>query len=142
MLRISSDWTLFYKFFVPTVWMTFFGVATGILVFSLKPGLPIIAGALLFYAIGIAFLYFTLMSLKRVEGTDAHLYVTNYSSTFRYTFDSLSKITSLDVIIFKVIFLHFNAPTSYGRKIFFIRRRVIWDEYLSEHEALARICVV
>lgn len=139
MIRISSDWTLFYKFFLPVVWIVFFGIVIGVLLITIKPAAAIVLGGIFFYLGGVTFLYFTLLRLKRVEGDDSHLYVTNYFKTFRYTFDSIAKITTADLLIFKIVTLHFAEKTSFGRRIYFIRRRRVWEEYLFQHDALAGI---
>lgn len=139
MIRLSSDWTLFYKFFLPTVWIVFFGITTGVLLFTLRPALPFVLGAVLCYSACVAFLYFTILQLKRVEGTAEHMYVTNYFKTYRYTLDSIAKITSSDFLIFKVVTLHFAESTSFGRRIHFIRRRTVWEEYLYQHDELMRM---
>ncbi len=138
MVRISSDLTLFFKIFLPTAWIAFFGVATGVFLFSFRSVLFVQAGALLFYLGGIALLYFTLIPLKRVEGSSEHLYVTNYFKTFRYTFESVRKVKAVDLFFVKVIVLHFKDKSSFGKKIFFIRRKTIWEEYLHDHPELAQ----
>jgi len=139
MTRLSSDWTLFYKIFFPNVWIVFFGATIGIFIFSVHIPLSLLAGVVILYLSVVAVLWFTLMRLKRVEGTDGHLYVTNYFKTYRYTLDSIRKITALDALLFKVVVLHFHDKTSFGRRVPFIRRKVVWDEYLVGHEELNRL---
>ena len=139
MVRLSSDWTLFYKIFLPTVWISFFGVVMVVLIVSFKPGILLLSGALVFYLGGILLLYLTLLRLKRVEGSNEHLYVTNYFKTFRYTFDSIGKIRAMDMFIFKVVQLHFKEKTSFGRRVYFLRRRGVWEEYLAAYPALSAL---
>ncbi|HLF62844.1 MAG TPA: hypothetical protein VI603_03790 [Saprospiraceae bacterium] len=141
MVRISSDWTLFYKIFLPTVWIVFFGVVTGVLLFSIRPTIPVVTGVLLFYIGGVVFLYFTLIPLKRVEGTEEHLYITNYFKTFRYTFESISKVRTVELLLFKIVILHFREKTSFGHHLYFIRRRQVWEEYLNQHAELLEVYV-
>jgi hypothetical protein len=137
MTRLSSDWTLFYKIFFPNVWIVFFGAAIGIIVFSVILPLWLLIGIIALYLGVVVFLWFTLMTFMRVEGTGEHLFVTNYFKTYRYTLESVRKITSFDALLFKVIVLHFHEKTSFGQRIAFIRRRDVWDEYLRTHPELA-----
>ena len=141
MTRISSDWTLFYKIFLPNVWIVFFGVVVGFVLFSFKPHLPFLIGTLLFYLGGIGVLYITLMTLKRVEGTDEHLYITNYFKTFRYTFESIDRIRTFDLIILKIVTLYFFENTSFGKRVIFIRRKAVWEEYVQAHPRLAKVAM-
>jgi hypothetical protein len=122
------------------MWIAFFGVATGVFLFSFNSVFVFQAGALLFYLGGIAILYFTLIPLKRVEGSPEHIYITNYFKTFRYTFESLSRIRTLDLLLVKIIVVHFRDKTSFGKMIYFIRRKGVWEEYLLSHPELAEIC--
>lgn len=130
MLRLSSDWTLFLRFFFPTVWIVFFGVVSVVILFSFRLSFPFVLGIIAFYLLGVLLLAATLLRLKRVEATDEHLYVTNYFRTFRYAFDSIARISVMDFIILKVVVLHFRERTSFGRKVAFIRRKGVWEEFL------------
>lgn len=136
MLRISSDWTLFYKFFLPTVWAVFFGVIVFVAWFYVRVPLPFRVGFLVFYLVGVLLLSSTLLRLKRVECTDEHLYVTNYFKTYRYTYDSIEKVSAVDFIIFKVVALRFKAKTAFGKRVHFLRRRKVWEEQTIAHPEL------
>jgi hypothetical protein len=129
MLRLSSDWTLIIKFFIPTVWMVFFGVLVLVILISFRLPLTYQIGMVVCYCFGVLLLAGTLMRLKRVEATDTHLYVTNYFKTYRYTFDSVSRITTFDLILWKLVRLHFREPTSFGRTVSFLRRKHVWEEF-------------
>lgn len=130
MIRVSSDWTLFFRFFLPTVWIVFFGVIIGVVFFTMHiPSWKWIAGILGFYIAGILLLIFTLLSLKRVECSEDYFYITNYFKTYRYTYDSLHAIRTFDILLFKIIVLIFHEPSSFGRRIFFLARRNVWDEW-------------
>lgn len=137
MVRISSDWTLFYKFFLPTVWTVFFGVFLVVAWFFVPMPFVFRIGFLVFYLIGLLLMWMTFFRLKRVECTDEHLYVTNYFKTYRYTYDSLAKVTATDFGIFKVIGIRFNGVSAFGKKIYFLRRRRVWEEYCAVHPELA-----
>ena len=137
MTRLSSDWTLFYKIFFPNVWIVFFGVAIGIIVFSVRLPFWLLFGVVALYAGVVAVLWFSLMRLMRVEGTEEHLFITNYFKTYRYTLDSVRTITGFDALLFKVVVLHFHEKTSFGSRVAFIRRRDVWNEYLRDHPEFA-----
>ena len=137
-IRVSSSWTLFYKIFLPTVWIVFFGVLT---IFTLISGgvrsLPYhlaVQGTLVMVLLsGFALLWFTLMDLKRVELTDDCFYVTNYFKTYRYTYDSLKDIRELKFLWINVTVFEFVQKSSFGKKIIFIQRRQVWNEFIDTH---------
>ena len=136
--RVSSSTTLFFKIFLPTVWIIFFGAFTLFVVFTgpsagipQLPGIKI--GAIIFYLIGLVLLWFTLLKLKRVELAEDHFFVTNYFRTFRYTYDSLKEIQEIDLLILTVVVFTFTSKGSFGKKISFISRRKVWLEYVEKH---------
>ncbi len=136
MQRISTNLTLFLKFFVPVFWIVFFGsVTVAALLYDFEyfgdmPARQFRLGVLAFYLSGLALLAFTLMRLKRVEA-DAHFfYVTNYFKTARYPFESIDKAVESRLVFFHIISLHFSQPGIFGKRATFIasnqRLRDFW----------------
>ncbi|MEM6378336.1 MAG: hypothetical protein AAF705_08990, partial [Bacteroidota bacterium] len=100
MERVSSNQTLFLKFFVPVFWIVFFGAFTlSSLFFKFSyvgniPALYFRIGVIFFYVSGLLMFFFTLMRLVRVEMGPDNIYVTNYFKHVQYPYSS---VTSLEV---------------------------------------------
>jgi len=129
MTRLSSNWTIFYKFFIPIVWIVFFGVIIvgGLINFNFTSKILVLSIIALYLGF-VALWAFTAMRLKRVECTDEHFYITNYFRTYRYTFDSLSRVKQTDLIVMKIVRLIFKEKSSFGKNVFFLRRKHVWEE--------------
>lgn len=136
--RISSSLTLFFKVFIPTVWAVFFG-SFMILIFLMGADLsPVFAGYVpkliyvILFAVFFLLLRFTIMRLKRIELTEEAFYVTNYFKTFRYTYDSLDKVSEMDFILMKILVFRFKTTSTFGKKVFCIKRSSVWKEFNSK----------
>ena len=140
-IRVSSSWTLFYKLFIPTSWIAFFGSMTVFIVFANGMGavsahLFVKLGILFFFLTGFAFLWFTLMRFMRVEMAEDGFYVTNYFKTFKYTYDSIRDIKEYDIFIMKLCVFKFTEKSSFGKSIIFVERRKVWADFVATHPQL------
>ena len=140
-IRVSSSWTLFYKVFLPTVWIAFFGALMLFIVFmdgmgAVSAHIWIKLGILLFFLTGLAMLWFTLMDLKRVEMAKDSFYVTNYFKTYKYSYRSLKEVKDRDLLVMHITTFKFIDKTAFGRKIFFIQRRKVWTDFLEANPEL------
>jgi hypothetical protein len=144
-VRVSSSWTLFYKIFLPTVWIVFVGTFT---VFSLMSSqinslpysLAIQGTMVMVLLLGLAFLWFTLMNLKRVEMAEDSFYVTNYFKTYRYGYKSIKRISDIELYVMRIGVIEFNSKSSFGNKIYFVERRKVWEDFIASHqEQLAHV---
>jgi hypothetical protein len=140
-IRVSSSWTLFYKVFLPTVWIAFFGALMMFIVFmdglgAVSAHIGIKLGILAFFLMGFAILWYTLMDLKRVEMADDAFYVTNYFKTYKYNYKSLKQVTERNLIFLHITTFKFIEKTAFGKNIFFIQRRKIWTDFLAEKPEL------
>jgi len=139
MYRVSTNATLFFKFFVPVIWIVFFGAFT-ITALSLRynyvasiPAATFRIGVVVFYLGGIAFLYWAFLRLKRVE-MDAHfVYVTNYFKTFRYPYHNIDRMAYNDYLIGRSATLILREPGQFGSKITFVPSRSNLRQFLDEH---------
>lgn len=136
MERLSSNSTLFFKFFIPVFWIVFFGAFT-VAVFVYRnefygeiPGRPLRIGSVIFFASGLVMFYFTLMRLKRVEGNAEHLIITDYFKTFRYTHAGIDKITESKFAFLKLVTIHLKEKGSFGIKIPFIASASRYEEFM------------
>lgn len=137
-IRVSSSWTLFYKIFIPTVWIVFVGTFT---VFSfmsaqvraLPYGFALQGTMVMVMLLGLAFLWFTLMDLKRVEMAEDSFYVTNYFKTFRYGYKSIKRIADIDLFVIRIGVIEFVSKSSFGKKVFFVERKKVWEDFITSH---------
>ena len=139
MQRVSTNLTLFYKFFIPIFWIVFFGAFT-ITTFAYRaeyygdiPGQPFRIGTVIFFVSGVALLYFSLMRLKRVEMDELFVYVTNYFKNFRYPFHNIQKISQSKFLFLNIVTIHLKTPGTFGKSIRFIasnaRYNSFWEQY-------------
>lgn len=127
--NISSSSTLFLKYFLPLIWMVFFG--TLLVVFlvldqfrvgEISPMAFKIAYTVFFFAM-LLLMYFTVFRLKRVELDDAFVYVTNYFKTARYPYSNIEKISRNDYGIWLICKVHFKSPGQFGKSVTFLANR-------------------
>lgn len=139
MQRISTNLTLFFKIFVPTFWIVFFGAmtATAFLIPYEYVG-NIRRGSfqifmVLFFLSGVFVLYITLMRLKRVEMDNEFVYVTNYFKTFRYPYHNVEKIELSRFLFFHTASIVLREGGSFGSRLLFIPSMFRFREFLKEH---------
>jgi hypothetical protein len=139
MQRISSNTTLFFKIFVPCVYITFFGSMSIAVLFSdpeevyiagnplVKYGLPSL------FMIFVVIMYFTIMQLKRVEFGPDYFLVSNYFKTYRYVYGDIKKITLYNFGLFTIISIKMIERTKMGRKFRFIAKRKFFEDFVLNH---------
>lgn len=126
MINLSSNFTLMFKIFLPTLWLAFFGAAimaflfADISAFEHLPIFVIRSSLLLFLLGGIVFFYFTFFRLKRVEADKEFLYITNYFKTARYPFHNVEKIEEVGILLFPIMKVYLKKGGVFGTKIPFI----------------------
>lgn len=134
--RISSNWTLFLKLFLPTFWFVFYGAVVIAIFASQTSGGSTMASsglqwaALVFYVSGSVVLYYTLMPLKRVEFDEHFLYVSNYFKTVRIPWHNVEELAAKKrwvVLLGKVVF---KEPVTFGKRVQFVASSSLFKEYL------------
>lgn len=139
MQRVSTNFTLFLKIFLPIFWIVFFGAFA--LVLWTEDRIPtgaISIGSLriamtLFFLVGATILFFTLMKLHRVEMDEAFIYVTNYVKTARYPYHQIEKINEIDFLILSTVTIHFKNKGVFGKKVTFVPSRYRFQGFLNHH---------
>ncbi|MEO1518568.1 MAG: hypothetical protein AAFV95_26365 [Bacteroidota bacterium] len=139
MTAVSSTLTLFFKLVLPTMWITFF---TGLTVAMFTLDITYVGpftiegfrmGLLAFLLTGIAFLYWSVLRIKRVDMDNEFFYVTNYFKTYRYPFHQIQKLNERDYKLFRVFDIYLKEPGSFGKKITFIAHRYRFDQFVQSH---------
>lgn len=142
MIRLSSNITLVLKFFIPILWVTFFGLL-GIVITIVDPETVGLLGQPMYktiYFVGffvfLLFLYFTLIQLKRVEyDRDDHLYITNYFKTIKINVGNIASLNRINLGITELITLRLKQKGRFGKKIHFISKRSNFDGFLIDHSS-------
>lgn len=143
MQRVSTSATLFLKFFIPTFWIVFFGAMAVAMFFAPQASfgrIPMGAmriGIVVFFLLGTAGLYWSLMRLKRVEFDDQFVYATNYFKTFRYPYHNVEKMQESDYLFFRSMHIYLKETGKFGRKITFVVSQKRLDDFLKEHPGVA-----
>jgi hypothetical protein len=133
MQRVSSNFTVFFKLFLPTVWIVFFTIFT-ISIFTIDSNtLPFLTSPIFKYPFLVAYLlffaliYFTIMQLKRVEmGPDCY-YVSNYLKTYRLVYDDIESVSSIPLFRLQIMTFKLKAKSSFGNKITFLASQQLYE---------------
>ncbi len=142
MQRVSSNLTLFYKFFVPVFWTVFFGAVTltALLAdYAYVGNIPrrtFQLAVVAFFLSGILLFVFTLLRLKRVEMSPDFVYVTNYFKNYRYPYQNIEKLEINRFLLFHTATLHLRQPGSFGRKMTFVANYYRLRDFLDNHPEL------
>mgnify|MGYP001054882725 CR=1 FL=1 len=143
---VSSRWTFILKLAFPLVWAILMGGITLVICLSpletlRDPFDPFTAKGLIisFYLTILILFYWLFMRSKWVALSETNLYVSNFTKSYKYTYDSLSGFEEVNMFIFTKVVLHFHQPTKFGKSVSFIRS-YYWKHYLEKHpEVLAKI---
>jgi len=139
-IRLSSNWTLILKIFIPIIWITFFSsfllgsfLANAIEVPQLTTNTFRI-GVSLFVLGGIIFFYFTFFKLKRADANGEFIFISSYFKTYRYTLDSIKKYVIYDHLVFKAVHIVLKEKGSLGKRFIFIPKMLHFDLFVKETE--------
>ena len=142
MVRLSSNLTLFFKLFIPTGWVSFFGLFTLVIFVVDTTDKPLLASTvfrlsfLAFFLIFFAIIYFTIFQLKRVEHKEGDIYVTDYFKTIKLPIENIHRISTLNLIIFKVVWFHLKTKGVFGKRIPFIAKKSNFKSFESTNTSL------
>lgn len=137
MYQLSSNTTLFFKIFLPSIWLAFFSsFLIGLLLLDegFIGGYPIIffrVGFALFLLLGFTFFYFTVFKLKRIDANEEHVYVSSYFKNFRYPYVDVEKINIRDLGMFSIGTLTLKGEGSLGKEMTFLVSTRNLKKYLS-----------
>ncbi len=142
MRRLSSNLTIFLKLFIPLVYIVFFGsVVIGSFLITINDS-PLLANPttrlimLGVYIIFIVLFYLTTGNLKRVDADTNNIYVSNYRKTFKYPWSSVKKMSTINLILFDIIYIHFHEKATFGKKIYFLASRSLVKSFFVDHPEL------
>lgn len=136
---VSTPWTLTLKLLLPTFWFCFVGGLTLLLLFNplddvVLPFSPNITRLLMFTILlcSIGIYYWVFYPIKWVAIDGEKIYVSNFSKSFQYTFDSISKVEEKKILLWKQVTIHFHTSGQFGDKVVFLSS-YFWHYYLKKH---------
>jgi hypothetical protein len=126
--NISSAITLPLKIFLPTFWLTFFGMFMLVTLFSVDEemfaGMPTLwfrIGITLFWASGLVLFYFTIFRLKRLDADQEYMFVSSYFKNIRYPINDIESISTYRFAgIIGVGTLELKGEGSFGKRMTFL----------------------
>ena len=125
--RLSSLWTIAYKFFFPVLWIGVLSVGVGSmwmegLANPANAGTPIgvKVGMTAMLLVGSAFIYWTCVRLKRVYMDSRYLYVSNYFEEFHIPLSLVDHVTEFRWDNTHPVTIHFTRSTEVGMKVTFM----------------------
>jgi hypothetical protein len=131
MYRLSSNFTIFWKLFVPIFYITLFGLLN-IMALTIDPGdVPFLANPITQLVLIICYITFiivimlTIARLLRVESDDHSIYVSNYLKSYRYKIEDIENVSKKDFGFFTVTSLTMKEKTKFGKKLRFLGD---WDK--------------
>ncbi len=150
MRKISTSGTIFLKLVLPIFWLVFFGSITVALFIYSPEGLNTtgsyfkwiwifgwmfhIALFLVFGFVGwTALLYFTVFQLKRVEGDEKGLFISNYFRHVYIAFESIDKFEDTNLGPFLWVRVSFSRPTYFGKRIHFLASKTRFNLFVEEN---------
>lgn len=139
MHRVSTNWTLFLKFFIPVFWIVFFGAVTiAVLLYQFEyigdiPAVNFRIGMVLFFVSGLLLMLFTLMRLKRVELSTESVFVTDYFKSRKYTYDSIEEISISRFLFFATANIRLHQKGTFGKNMVFVPNLELFRYFLTQH---------
>jgi len=131
--KLSSSFTMIYKYLFPFFWVVGFGLATLTLWFSriIPPETQNPKGQfLIIWIAGTSFLLWSSRRLKTVTLSHDHLLIRNYSKTIKLPLSSVKDITESWFNRPNIVKLHIYPSCDFGNTIVFIPKFRMWGNPL------------
>lgn len=142
MIHVSSNTTLFFKFFLPVFWAVFFG-AFFIGLFFIEEeyigNIPVFlfkVGAGGFWLLGLFAFYSIIYPLKRIEMGEDKFVATDYFKNFQYSYESVQTIEENDWLLFKAYTIVLKEKGSFGKEMTFIGSNKRWPRFRAAYPRL------
>ena len=142
MERLSSNLTLFFKLFLPTGWVSFFGLFALVIFVVDTTDKPLLAsptfriGFLAFFLIFLLLIYFTIFQLKRVEHMGGYVFVTDYFKTIKFPIQNIDRVSTLNIFLFTLVWFHLKTKGAFGKRIPFIAQKTTFKTFQVDNQSL------
>lgn len=139
MNRVSSQWTIIIRIFIPTVWVTAILSVLILLGWAIrgKAGLlsnPFIWVALLIiFLTGFVIIRFLLWRIYRIDFDATNVYISNYFKTYKYPIRDIESIDTSAVWPSRIRIIRLKAKGSFGKNIPFMTSSSLWEDYVAQH---------
>ena len=139
MRQLSSNWTMAFSIFFPTLWIAFFGTFLIAILLTDKAEVgawsigSLRVGLAIFIATFIFIFWKTLFRLKRVDADNEFVYVTNFFKAVRYPHAEIEKIEVDKGLIFTFGTVVLHGKGRFGQRILFLCSRRRFDVFLEEN---------
>jgi hypothetical protein len=126
MRTLSSDWTFFYKFIFPVLWIG--GFASMTLAMFITPDSftgdgdirEFRMGFLVMTILGSVALYWCCMRLKKVTLKEDALLISNFRREVKISLRNIERVSGTVLMHPELVWLHFRRPTGFGLKVVFM----------------------
>ena len=130
--QLSTSWTLALRIFLPTFWIAFFGTFFIVTLLTDKNQVGDMSmnglrwGLLVFITVFALIFWKTVLRLKRIDGDNEAVFVTNYFKNVRYPHADVERIELSKGLVFNYGTLVLKGKGTFGDRILFVasRRRV------------------
>lgn len=139
MFQLSSSTTLFFKIFLPCIWLAFFGAFfVGVVLIDdvYIGGFPIgffRMGLAFFLLLGFLTFYFTVFRLKRIDINEEFVFISSYFTNVKYPLIDIEKIKITDYGLFHLGKLQLKGTGIFGNKVSFLSSQRNLKKYLESH---------
>ena len=142
MRQLSSNWTMAFGIFFPTLWIAFFGTFLIAILLSDKPAVgawsmtSLRFGLTAFVAIFIFIFWKTVFRLKRIDADHESVYITNFFKAVRYPHADIEKIELDKGFIFTLGTVVLRGQGRFGQRVLFLCSRRRLEIFLEENPQL------
>ena len=141
--QLSSNFTMMFRIFLPTLWISFFGTFWLATLLSHSentgpfPTSGLRLGLTIFFFVFLLIFWKTVFRLKRVDADGEFVYVTNFLKSVRYPHQDVDKIEIEKGFVFMFGTLVLKGKGRFGDRILFLLSRRRLELFLSENPQLA-----
>jgi hypothetical protein len=139
MRQLSSNWTMAFSIFFPTLWIAFFGTFWMAIILTDKSAVgtwsidSLRVGLGIFIATFILIFWKTLFRLKRVDADNESVYVTNFFKAVKYPHADIERIEVDKGLIFTFGTVVLRGKGRFGKRILFLCSRRRLDVFMEEN---------
>ena len=139
MERVSSQFTLLLRIGIPTIWVTTVLSIFILLLWAVQGRAHLFSNPivwivlLLVLASGIAFIYFILWKIYRVDMDETHVYISNYFRTFKYPFSDVESIRESKTFPGRIFIIRLKSKGTFGQEIAFLASQKLWIDFIQNH---------
>jgi hypothetical protein len=142
MRQLSSNWTMAFGIFFPTLWLAFFGTFLIAIVLTDKDTIgtwsidSLRFGLAAFVGIFVLLFWKTLFRLKRIDADNEFMYVTNFFKAVRYPHADVEKIEVDKGLMFTFGTVVLRGEGRFGKRLLFLCSRRRLDIFTDENPEL------